>query len=157
MYSHHLSAAHISASPRIQAASSGFLERVGFEVIRASTKPADRRLVQMMSACVLTMCLDRETSYYVRPVKDDPPDVELQGIERDDSLPPVVGVEITHQGKHSASLFDVIGKKLAKRYQKGTMLVVMVEERTTVDVAELDEFTRKSNPHGSSSHFGLIG
>ena len=126
----------------------GFLERVGFQTIRASTKREDKQLVELLSACVLTMCLDSEKSYYVRPVKDDPPDVELQGIERDGSFSPVAGVEITQYGKHSASLFEVIGKKLVKRYQKGTMLVVMVEETETVDIAEIDKFIRNHNPHG---------
>ena len=35
-------------------------------------------------------------------------------------------VEITQHGRHSTSVTDVIGKKLMKRYQDGTVLVVLV-------------------------------
>ena len=59
----------------------------------------------------------------------------------------MIRVEITQYGRHSESVVDVIGKKLLKRYQDGTVLVVLVEQSTRVPVADLYEFIRKNNPH----------
>ena len=125
-----------------------FLERVGFKATLASRKPADKQMVELLSGCVLTMCLDQDKDYYVKPVKDDPPDLELLVVDRDSFEFTVVRLEITQHGKYSESLFELIGKKLAKRYQKGTILVVVVEGKESFEVAELDEFIRKRNPHG---------
>ena len=126
----------------------GFFERVGFEATLASRKPVDKQMVELLSGSVLTMCLDQDKDYYVKPVKDDPPDVELLEVDRDSFVFTVFRLEITQHGKYSESLFELIGKKLAKRYQKGTILVVMVEESERFVVAELDEFIRNNNPHG---------
>ena len=125
-----------------------FVERSGFDAILASKKPADKQVIELFIASVFTMCLDHDMEYYVRPVKDDPPDVELLGVERDGSFSAVARLEITQHGKYSESVFEVIGKKLEKRYHQGTMLVVMVEETETFEVGELDEFIRNHNPHG---------
>ena len=42
----------------------------------------------------------------------------------------------------------MVCKKLAKRYEKGTMLVVVVEGRERLDIPELAGFIRNRNPHG---------
>jgi len=126
----------------------GYVERAGFDATLASRKPADKQMIELFIASVLTMSLDHDKDYYVRPVKDDPPDVELLGVERDGSFSPLAMLEIAQHGSFSESLFNVIGNKLAKRYQKGTILVVMVEETETIEVGELDEFVRNNNPHG---------
>ena len=126
----------------------GFVEDAGFDATLAFRKPADKQVIELFIASVLTMCLNRDKDYYVRPVKDDPPDVELLGVERDGSFSPLGRLEITQHGKFSKSLFDVIGNKLTKRYQKGTTLVVMVEETETIEVGELDKFIRNHNPRG---------
>ncbi len=60
----------------------------------------------------------------------------------------VTGLEITQHGKYSKSLCAVIGKKLARRYRKGTILAVLVEGVERFEVAELHEFVRQNNPHG---------
>ena len=126
----------------------GFLERVGFNATLASKKSADKQMVELLSAAVFSMCLDQDKDYYVKPVKDDPPDVELLVVDRDSCECTVVRLEITQHGKYSESLFEVIGKKLAKRYHKGTILVVMVEKSERLIIAELYEFVRKNNPYG---------
>ena len=56
-----------------------FLERVGFKATLASRKPADKQMVELLSGCVLTMCLDQDKDYYVKPVKDDPPEFGALG------------------------------------------------------------------------------
>ena len=81
-------------------------------------------------------------------VKDDPPDLEVLVVDRGSRAFAVTGLEITQHGKSSKSLFAVIGKKLANRYRKETILAVLVEEVERFEVAELDEFIRQNNPHG---------
>ena len=51
-------------------------------------------------------------------------------------------------GKYSESVFEVIGKKLAKRYAQGTVVVVSIEKAAQFLVADLHDFIRDNNPHG---------
>ena len=126
----------------------GYLERIGFGATLASRKPADKQMVELLAGAVFTMFLDEGNDYYVKPVKDDPPDVEVLAVERDSRAFSTMKLEIVQDGKYSESVFEVIGKKLAKRYERGTVLVVVIEETEHFLVAELHDFIRDNNPHG---------
>ena len=124
-----------------------FFEHNGFKTLLTSRKRTDKQMVEMLNGATFSMCLDNDKDYYVMPVKDDPPDVELLVVDRDRFLFEVVRLEITIHGKYSDSLFETISKKLKKRYHKGTILVVMVEGIETFEAAEMVEFIQKNNPH----------
>ena len=126
----------------------GYLERIGFGATLASRKPADKQMVELLTGAVFTMFLDEANDYYVKPVKDDPPDVEVLAVERDSRAFSRMKLEIVQDGKYSESVFEVIGKKLAKRYERGTVLVVVIEETEQFLVADLHDFIRDNNPHG---------
>ena len=126
----------------------GYLERIGFGAVLASRKPADKQMVELLTGAVFTMFLDEGNDYYVKPVKDDPPDVEVLAVERDSRAFSTMKLEIVQDGKYSESVFEVIGKKLAKRYERGTVLVVVIEETEHFLIAELHDFIRDNNPHG---------
>ena len=126
----------------------GYLERIGFGATLASRKPADKQMVELLTGAVFTMFLDEAHDYYVKPVKDDPPDVEVLAVERGSRAFLTMKLEIVQKGKYSQSVFDVIGKKLTKRYERGTVLVAVVEETEDFLVAELHDFIRDNNPHG---------
>ena len=80
-------------------------------------------------------------------MKDDPPDVEVLAVERASRAFSTTKLEIVQDGKYSESVFEVIGKKLEKRYERGTVLVVVIEETEQFLVAELHDFIRDNNPH----------
>ena len=124
------------------------LEGAGFGVTLASRKPADKRMVELLTGAVFTLFLDKAYEYYVKSVKDDPPDVEVLAVERDSRAFTTLKLEIVQDGKYSKSVFEVIGKKLAKRYERGTVLVVVIEETERFLVADLHDFLRDNNPHG---------
>ena len=126
----------------------GYLERIGFGATLASRKPADKQMVELLTGAVFTMFLDEVNDYYVKPVKDDPPDVEVLAVERDSRAFSTMKLEIVQHGKYSESVFEVIDKKLAKRYERGTVLVVVIEETERFLVADLHDFIRDNNPHG---------
>ena len=126
----------------------GYLERIGFGATLASRKPADKQTVELLTGAVFTMFLDEANDYYVKPVKDDPPDVEVLAVERDSRAFKTMKLEIVQDGKYSESVFEVIGKKLAKRYERGTVLVVVIEETEQFLIADLHDFIRDNNPHG---------
>ncbi len=126
----------------------GYLERIGFGVTLASRKPADKQMVELLAGAVFTMFLDKVNDYYVKPVKDDPPDVEVLAVERDSRALSTMKLEIVQDGKYSESVFEVIDKKLAKMYERGTVLVVVIEETEQFLVAELYDFIREKNQHG---------
>ena len=105
-------------------------------------------MVELLTGAVFTMFLDEANDYYVKPVKDDPPDVEVLAVERDSRAFSTMKLEIVQDGKYSASVFEVIGRKLAKRYERGTVLVVVIEETEQFLIADLHDFIRDNNPHG---------
>ena len=72
-----------------------------------------------LTGAVFTLFLDEVNDYYVKPVKDDPPDVEVLAVERDSRAFSTMKLEIVQDGKYSESVFEVIGKKLTKRYERG--------------------------------------
>ena len=126
----------------------GNLERIGFGAVLASRKPADKQMVELLNGAVFTMFLDKGNDYYVKLVKDDPPDVEVLAVERDSRAFSTMKLEIVQDGKYSESVFEVIGKKLAKRYERRTVLVVVIEETEDFLIAELHDFIQDNNPHG---------
>ena len=123
------------------------VDGIGLGSTLDSRKSIDKRIVELWVAAVFTLCLDRDQDYYVSSIRADAPDAEVLVVDRKTSTVRMIRVEITQHGRHSKSVFDVIGKKLRKRYQDGTVLVVFVEQSASLPVAELHEFVAKNNPH----------
>ena len=123
------------------------VKRIGLYAAFASREPVDKQIVELWIAAVFALSLNPELDHYVRLLKDDPPDAEVLAIHPKTGELHTLKVEITQHGKHSLSVFDVIGKKLRKRYQDGTVLVVFVENSENLALIDLHEFLRKNNPH----------
>ena len=124
-----------------------FVDHAGVASILDSRKRIDKMMVELWVTAILTTCLPDDRDYYVRPTNADAPDTEVALVDHGTNSIGMKRVEITQHGSHSRSVFDVIGKKLRKRYQDGTILVVLVEESQELPVAELYEFIRKNNTH----------
>ena len=131
------------------------VEDLGFFETLASRKLVDKQLIELWVAAVFTLVLDDGLDYYVKLARSDPPDVELLRVNAAEGHMDGIMLEITQHGTHSQDLFDVIGKKLRKRYQEGTVLVVLVEKAEEIPVVDLDEFIRANNPH--NQHIVIIG
>ena len=123
------------------------VERIGFNRTLASVQPVDKQLIELWMAALITLCLDTDMDYYVRLVRNDPPDTEALAINATDRNLRGVEIEITRHGIHSKDLLDVIGNKLRNKYQKGTVLVVLVEQAQDILVSDLDDFMRTNNPY----------
>ncbi len=123
------------------------VERFGLNETLDSRQPVDKQLIELWVAALFTLCLDRDRDYYLRLVREDPPDAEVLEINREDGNIIGIRLEIAQHGGHSKDLIDVVGKKLRKKYHDGTVLVVLVEQTEDILVAELDEFIRKNNTH----------
>ena len=124
------------------------VRQIGLRSVLDSGKAVDKQIVELWVAAVLTMFLDPELDRYVRLVKDDPPDTEVLTVNPKTGALDTIRVEVTRHGKHSRSLFDVIGKKLGKRYPVGTVLVVLVEQPERFSVADLYAFLQRHNRRG---------
>ena len=123
------------------------VHRLGFDKTLASRQPAYKQLIELWTAAVFTLCLRRDRDYYVRLVRDDPPDTEVLEINGPGWTLREIGIEITQHGSHSKDMVNVIEKKLRKKYQEGTVLVVLVEQAENILVNSLDDFIRANNPH----------
>ena len=120
--------------------------RIGFYETFASRHPADKQLIELWIAAVFTMCLDRSRDYYVGLINDDAPDVVVLEIDGSTRNMKGIRLEITQHGRYSKGLVEVIGKKLRKKYQEGTILVVLAEQAENILINELDDFIRANNP-----------
>lgn len=123
------------------------VEHLGFNKTFDSRQPVDKQLIELWIAALITLHLDPDLDYYVRLVRNDPPDTEVLAINGADRNIRGVAVEITQHGVHSRNLLDVIRNKLRKMHQKRTVLVVLVEQQQDILIGDLDEFMRTNNPY----------
>ena len=124
-----------------------FLNREGITPVIDSRKPIDKMMVELWVTAIYALCLSDDYEYYVRSTVDDPPDTEVLMVDPKSNLMKVRKVEITQYGRYSVELTDVIAKKLRKRYEKGTVLLVLVEEAQEILAAELYNFILEHNSH----------
>jgi len=123
------------------------VERIGFYETFASRQLADKLLIEMWIAAVFTLSLGSGRDYYLGLISDNAPDVEVLVVNGTDRRFSGIRVEITRHGSHSKDLIDVIRKKLRKKYQEGTVIVVLVEQAEDILINELDGFIRTNNPY----------
>ena len=64
---HFVTASHVMA----------LVERIGRSSLLDSRKLIDKKIVELWIASAFTLGLPGDREYYVRPVRDDPPDVEV--------------------------------------------------------------------------------
>ena len=124
-----------------------FVDRDGVGPIVNSTRRVDKLIVELWITAIFTLCLDGDHEHYIAASIDDPPDTEVLMVNKETGAFSMLRVEITRHGRHSKSVTDIIAKKLKKRYQDGTVLVVLVEESHGLHVADLYDFIQKNNPH----------
>ena len=122
-------------------------DRVGPRETLSSREAVAKQLIELWVTAIFTLSLQDGRDYYIRLVKDDPPDAEVLAIDATAGTLSLMMVEVTRHGNYSKDLHEVIRKKLNKRYQEGTMLVVLVEQAEKVPVADLVEFVRQNNPY----------
>ena len=80
----------------------------------ASRQLVDKQLMELWVAAVFTLSLNSDRDYYVRLVRNDPPDVEVLLFDGKIGKMARIMLEIIQHGGHSTGLVDVIGKKLCK-------------------------------------------
>ena len=125
-----------------------FVAREGIGPMLDSKQHVDRAMAELWVTAVFTLSLDGDREYYVRMVRDDPPDTEVLMTDKKARTVQMMRVEVTQYGIYSKSVTEVIGKKLRKRYQEGTVLLVLVEEAEELTVFNLYDFIQENNPHG---------
>ena len=59
----------------------GYLEGIAFRrEAFLSRKQEDKQMVELLTGAVFTLFLNQVNDYYVKPVTDDPPDVEIVAV-----------------------------------------------------------------------------
>ena len=122
-----------------------FVERIGRSTLFDSRKSVDKQIVELWIASAFTLGLGGDCEYYVRPARVDPPDVEVLVVDPANHDVSAIRVEVAQCTKYSRDVFEVIHKKLVKRYHEHTAIVVLVEESTSLPVGELCDFIREKN------------
>ena len=132
---------HFVAASRVLS----FVECIGRSSVLDSNKLIDKAIVELWIAAAFTLGLGGDSAYYVRPVRDDPPDVEVLVVDAATAEVSAIRVEVTRCTRHSKDAFEVIRKKLLKRYHEGTAIVVLIEESTNIGIRELCDFVQNNN------------
>ena len=76
--------------------------------------------------------------------------MEVLVVDRRDAAVSMIRVEVAQCGRYSKNVFEVIRKKLLKRYQEGTVIVVLVEESASISIGDLCDFIRDNNLQNQS-------
>ena len=129
---------HYVTASRVMA----LVERLGRSSLFDSRKLIDKKIVELWIASAFTLGLRGDREYYVRPVRVDPPDVEVLVVDPANGGISSIRVEVAQCTKYSRDLFEVIRKKLLKRYHEGTVIVVLVEESTSLSIGAIYDFIR---------------
>ena len=127
-----------------------FVHREGIGPILDSRQHVHKAIVELWVTAIFTLSLNGDREYYMRMVSDDPPDTEVLMIDKKTRALEMMRIEVTQHGRYSTSMTQVVGKKLLKRYQEGTVLLVLVEEAQELEVFDLYDFIQTNNPHGQS-------
>ena len=132
-----------------------FVAREGIGPILDSRQRVHKAMVELWVTAIFTISIDGDLECYVRLVRDDPPDTEVLMIDKKTRDLQMLRVEVTQHGRYTTSVTEVLGEKLQKRYQEGTVLLVLVEEAEELAVFDLYDFIQKNNPH--SHRVEMIG
>ena len=127
-----------------------FVERIGRSSVLDSRTQIDKQIAELWIAAAFTLGLGADSAYYVRPVREDPPDVEVLVVDVANPVVSMIRVEVTRCTRYSKDFFEVIRKKLLKRYHEGTVIVVLIEESTSFSVGDLYEFIQDNNLQNQS-------
>ena len=57
----------------------------------------------------------------------------------------MIKIEVTRYGKYSNNIYEIIQKKLAKRYDNNTVVVVLVDRKEKIAVTDLYQFIKENN------------
>ena len=133
----------------------GFVDHCGIGPILDSRQRVDKQMLELWVTAIFTRSLAGDRDYYVRLAKDDPPDAEVVMIDKETNALGMMRVEVTQYTRYSPSVQEVIAKKLGKRYQEGTVFLVLVEETQQFGVFDLYDFIQKHNPQ--SHRVAIIG
>ena len=133
----------------------GFVDHSGIGPMLDSRQRVDKQMVELWVTAIFTRSLAGDRDYYVRLAKDDPPDTEVLMIDKETNALEMMRVEVTQYTKYSTSVQEVVAKKLGKRYQEGTIFLVLVEETQRFGVFDLYDFIQKHNPQ--SHRVAIIG
>ena len=125
-----------------------FVNREGIGPLLDSRQRAHKAMVELWITAIFTLSLDGDREYYVRLVRDDPPDTEVLITDKKTRDLQIMRVEVTQHGRYSTSMTEVVGTKLRKSYEEGTVILVLVEEAQEFGVFDLYDFIQKNNPHG---------
>ena len=98
------------------------VERIGRASVLDSRKPTDKQIAELWVAVLFTPGLSDDPAYYVRPVREDLPDVEVLVVDRADGRLSAIRVEVAQCTRYSSSVFEVIGKKLLNAITTGPSL-----------------------------------
>jgi len=119
-------------------------------------KSADFRLARELRVSAVFACCKRLSSnkeHWVAAVSDQAPDALVARFDLNHigAFRQIYPIEVTEYGSNSASIEEVIKKKLDKAYTQVTRIVCYISRSdmtSFVDTVKLSEFVSKNNPSG---------
>ena len=114
------------------------VKEIGVETIWECKNSIDKAMFELLVSAVVTLGMNRQgRDHYVRLVKDIAPDTEILTTDHVSHRVHMTKLEVTRYSWHEQNIYDVIKKKLRKRYAEGTVIVIFVSLEVSITVAEL--------------------
>lgn len=123
------------------------VDNIGQDKVVACQNEIDKAIFELWITALFCLNLDSSNrAYYVRPVRDNAPDTEILTADYETANIQVTKIEVTHYSKHSNDIYEIIKKKLMKRYDETTTIVIYTSKNDEISVAELYDLIKKNNP-----------
>lgn len=122
------------------------VDEIGLDSILACRNTIDKRILELWVAAVFSLGLDsRHRDCFVRPVSEEAPDVEILVSDCETHTLDMIKVEVTQYSKYSKNMYEIIQKKLEKRYDRDTVVVVLVDRKERIFMGDLHQFIKSNN------------
>ena len=129
-------------------------EYVGVEELSKARKGAKLKLHEMWVTALFSLGLKKSKhfvspEFYISLVDANAPDTRVFIIDPGQTKPSQRAgwerLEITRYEKNSDDIKDVLGKKLKMGYDSNTRIIVWINKRDELAIAEIDNFVKKHN------------
>lgn len=122
------------------------VDEIGLDSILECKNSIDKEIFELWVTALFSLGMDSHNqAHYVRPVRDNVPDTEILTAKYESGDIQETKIEITQYRKHSENIYEIIKKKLMKRYDEDTVVVVLADKKEEIYVADLYEFIHKNN------------
>ena len=123
------------------------VDNVGLNTVLECKNSIDQTILELWVTALFSLSLGNHNQvHYVRPVRGTAPDAEILTDDYGSGNLRRIKIEVTQYNRYSDNIYEIIQKKLTKRYDRSTIVLVLVNRREEIHVSDLYDVVQKNNP-----------